>query len=117
MKTVQKSTLLLISIFFPPEFGGGSTGAWNRAKVLEKLGYSVFIVSGFPSYPTGKVTDPKYRGKFYFVETLDSFIVIRLRLLPIAHAGFLKRLIIFVNFILVTVLYMPKILKITGNVD
>src|SRR5690242_20300874 len=110
MKTVLKSTLLLISIFFPPEFGGGSAGAWNRAKVLEKLGYSVFIICGFPSYPTGKVTDRKYRGKFYCVETLESFTVIRLRLLPISHAGFLKRFIIFANFILVTILYMPKIL-------
>ncbi len=117
MKTITRSTLLLISIFFPPEFGGGSSGAWNRAKALEKLGYSVFILCGFPSYPTGKVTDPKYCRKFYCVETLESFTVIRLRLLPISHSGFLKRLIIFINFILVTILYLPKILKTTGKLD
>jgi glycosyltransferase involved in cell wall biosynthesis len=108
---------LLISIFFPPEIGGGSTGAWNRATVLHKLGYSVFVLCSFPCYPTGRTSDPKYKGKFFVSETLEHFTVIRLRLLPIEYTGFLKRLIIFLNFILLTILLIPVILKSIGKVD
>src|SRR5438445_4223120 len=99
MKTLPKSTALLVSMFFPPEISGGSTGAWNRAKILEKLGYSVFIICGFPSYPTGKVVDPKYKGKFYCVEKLEAFTLIRIRLIAIPHLGILRRFMIFSNFV------------------
>src|SRR2546427_12473814 len=114
LKKSSNVAALLISIFFPPEFGGGSNGAWDRAVILNKLGYSVFVVCGFPSYPTGKVSDPKYKRKRFFVETVEQITVIRLRLLPINHEGIVNRFVIFCNFIFFTILYMPKILKITG---
>ena len=63
---------LLISIYFPPEPGGGSTAAWNRAMILRKIGFSVFVLCGFPSYPSGKVLDPKYRRKFFYIEQLEK---------------------------------------------
>lgn len=117
MINAPRGVALIISIFFPPEFGGGSTGASNRAMVLHKLGYSVVVLCGFPSYPTGKVTDPKYKGKFFYVENINPFTVIRIRLLPISHEGFIRRLIIFFNFIFLTILYLPRVLKITGKID
>ena len=46
---------LLISMYFPPEPGGGAMTAFNRALILHKIGYSVFVLFGFPSYPSGKV--------------------------------------------------------------
>ena len=67
---------LLISIHFPPEPGGGSTAAWNRAYILHKIGYSVFIITAFPSYPTGKVLDPKYKGKYIYIEKSETFTLI-----------------------------------------
>jgi len=114
---ICKEVALLISIYFPPEPGGGSSAAWNRASILHKIGYSVFVICGFPSYPSGKVLDSKYKGKFFFVETMDSFKVIRLRLLPIEYTGFLRRLVIFLNFVFLTLLYMPKILGIAGKIN
>lgn len=116
-KIKTSSVILLISIFFPPEIGGGSTGAWNRVMAFHKLGYSVFILGSIPTYPSGKVLDPKYKGKIFYTETIDSFVVIRLRNLPLEYAGFAKRLIIFSSFTLLALFYMPKILKITGTVD
>ena len=117
MKTFSKSIVLLISIFFPPEIGGGSTGAWNRAMTFHKIGYSVFVISGFPAYPTGKVSDAKYKGKFFYVESLHPFTVIRLRLIPLKHTSLINRFIIFSNFIFLVILFMPRILKITGKID
>jgi colanic acid biosynthesis glycosyl transferase WcaI len=110
------SIALLISIYFPPEPGGGAGAAWNRAVILHKIGYSVFILSSFPSYPSGRVSDPKYKGKFFYIENLGPFTVIRLRLLPLEYSGFVKRFMIFSSFIFLTLLYMPKILRITGRI-
>ena len=112
-----KGIALLFSIYFPPEPGGGSSAAWNRASILQKIGYSVFVICGFPSYPSGKVADPKYNGKFFYVEAMDPFKVIRLRLFPIEYTGYLRRLIIFLNFVFLTLFFMPKILGITGKIN
>jgi glycosyltransferase involved in cell wall biosynthesis len=114
---ISRGIALLISMYFPPESLGGSTGAWNRAMVLRKIGYSVFVLCGFPSFPTGKVTDSKYKGKLFYVENNYPFTVIRIRLLPISHQGFIRRLIIFLNFIFLSILYLPRVLKVTGNID
>ncbi len=116
-KINSSSIVLLISIFFPPEIGGGSTGAWNRAMAFHKLGYSVFVICGFPAYPTGKVSDTKYNGKFFYVEKIPPFTVIRLRLIPLKHAGLVNRLLIFLNFIFSALIFMPKILSVTGRID
>jgi hypothetical protein len=114
---LRKGIALLLSIYFPPEPGEGSSAAWNRASILHKIGYSVFVICGFPSYPSGKVLDPTYKGKFFFVETMDSFTVIRLRLHPLEYTGYLRRLVIFLNFVFLSLLFMPKILGITGKIN
>lgn len=108
---------LLITIYFPPETGGGATAGWNRAMILHMMGYTVFVLSGFPAYPNGKVIDPKYKWKFFYIETLEPFIVIRLRLLSMSHTGYVKRFVLFMNFISLTIFYMPKIFRITGNIE
>jgi hypothetical protein len=93
------SIVLLISIYFPPEPSGGSGAAWNRAVILHKIGYSVFVLCSFPSYPSGNVSDPKYKGKLFYVENLGPFTVIRLRLISLEYSGFVKRFMIFSSFI------------------
>jgi colanic acid biosynthesis glycosyl transferase WcaI len=116
-KNHLKSVALLFSIYFPPEPGGGSTAAWNRGSILYKIGYNIFVVCGFPSYPSGKVLDPRYKGKFFCIETMDNFTLLRLRLIPLETEGYLRRLLLFMNFIFSCLIFMPKILRITGKVD
>ena len=115
-RTSSNPVILLISMYFPPEIIGGATAAWNRAMTFHNIGYSVVVLCGFPSYPTGKVKDEKYKGRYFYVEHVGPFTVIRIRLLPIAHVGLVKRLILFFNFILVSIFLMQKILHITGNI-
>jgi glycosyltransferase involved in cell wall biosynthesis len=103
-------------MYFFPEPGGGSTTASNRASILSKIGYEVFVLCGFPSYPSGKVTDKKYKGKFFYVEKMGNITLIRVRLLPIASEGFFKRFILFMNFIFLSLFWMPKILSIASKV-
>src|SRR5919112_64198 len=116
MEIFSPSVALLISMYFPPEPGGGSTLAWNRAMILHKIGYSVFVICGFPTYPSGKVSDPKYKGKFFYVEAMKPFVLIRLRLLSIKHVGYVRRLVLFLNFVFLSIYYMPKILRIAGKI-
>jgi glycosyltransferase involved in cell wall biosynthesis len=114
---VGNSIALLLSIYFPPEPGGGSSAAWNRAHILHKMGYTVFVLCGFPSYPSGKLLDMKYERKFFFIETMEPFTVIRIRQPLIESAGYFNRFIIFLSFIFLTLFYMPKILRITGKIS
>jgi len=104
-------------MYFPPEPGGGAMTAFNRASILDKIGYSVYVLCGFPSYPSGKVTEEKYKGKFFYVEKMDHFTLIRLRLLPLASKGYLRRFILFTNFVFLTLFWMPKILRISSRVE
>ena len=108
---------LLISIYFLPEPGGGATAALNRAKLLKNIGYNVFIICGFPAYPTGKLKDQKYKGRLFYVEKIDEFTIIRLKLIALGHEGYLKRLIIFLNFVFVCILNLPRIIRITGKIN
>jgi glycosyltransferase involved in cell wall biosynthesis len=115
--TSLRSVVLLISIYFPPEFSGGATLAKNRATVFNRLGYSVYVIAGFPSYPTGRVADPKYKHRLIHVENIGRFTVIRVRLLKLRHEGYLKRLLLFLGFIIMCILFLPKILRITGKIN
>jgi glycosyltransferase involved in cell wall biosynthesis len=108
---------LLISMYFPPEPGGGATTAWNRALILRKIGYSVFVLCGFPSYPTGKVNDAVYKRKFFYLEKMENITLLRLRLLPLESKGLLKRFILFMNFIFISLIWLPKILRISKRTE
>ena len=120
-KSILKNPLnpvaFLISMYFPPEPGGGAITAWNRASILSKIGYAVFVLCAFPSYPSGDVTEPKYKGKFFYLEKMENVTLIRLRLLPIESRGQLRRFILFLNFIFLSLIWMPKILRITFNIE
>jgi glycosyltransferase involved in cell wall biosynthesis len=108
---------LLVSLYFPPEPGGGSITALNRALILQKLGYRVLVLCGFPSYPAGKVIDPKYKGKLFYVEKIEDITLIRLRLLPLKSKGYLRRFILFMNFISLSFVYLPRILKVSNEIS
>lgn len=113
----SKQIALLISIYFPPEPGGGSTAAWNRAQILHKIGFYVYVLCGFPSYPSGKISAPKYRRKLFYVEEQGDFTLIRLRLLPLKTSGYMNRLILFLNFVFLSLFYIIRILKTTGKIN
>jgi glycosyltransferase involved in cell wall biosynthesis len=117
LKNSVNPVALLISMYFPPEPGGGAITAWNRASILSKIGYAVFVLCAFPSYPSGNVSEPMYKGKFFYLEKMENVTLIRLRLLPLESRGQLRRFILFLNFIFLSLIWMPKILRITFNIE
>ena len=116
-KDIYRPVALLISIYFPPEPGGGFSVAWNRALILSEVGYHVFVVCGMPSYPSGKISDRKYKGKLFHSESIGKINLIRLRTLPLTTTGYLNRFWIFLSFVFLSLLCMPAILRKTEKIE
>jgi glycosyltransferase involved in cell wall biosynthesis len=91
--------VLLIAQYFPPDFGGASTRAYNVAKALLNQGCEVTVITAFPHYPEG-VIPPKYKGKLIHLEDAGKMKVIRTWVPPIPHSSITKRIILHFSFIL-----------------
>lgn len=86
--------------------GGGATRAHNIAKGLILNGCEVIVVSAFPHYPMGDV--PKeYRWKPLIVEWFDGFKVIRTFVPPLASKGLMRRIILFLSFMVSSLFAIP----------
>lgn len=108
---MQKRLLLLTQWFDPePTFKG-----ILFAKELNKLGFDVEVVTGFPNYPGGKVYKG-YKIKIYQKEIIDGIKVIRLPLFPSHNKSKLGRVFNYVSFFISTSLYIIFFAKRTDFV-
>ena len=91
--------VLIIAQYFPPDFGGASTRAYNAAKGLVLQGCDVSVISAFPHYPHGKI--PKnYSRKFISTEQIDGIKLIRTYVPKLSHSSNFKRLFLHFSFFL-----------------
>jgi len=100
--STARPRLLLISQFFDPE---PSYRGLAFARDLERLGYDVEVVTGFPNYPGGTVYDG-YRIRLKQVEVMDGIRVTRLPLYPSHDAGRIGRILNYVSFMLALCIYL-----------
>lgn len=101
----------MIAQYFPPDFGGASTRAFNAAKGLIMQGCNVIVVCGFPHYPYGKI--PKeYSKKIISRETIDGIQIIRTRMPAISHSSNTKRVFLHISFFFSALLGIPYIKNI-----
>lgn len=98
----MQKRLLLITQWFDPEptFKG-----ILFAKELNKLGFDVEVVTGFPNYPGGKVYKG-YKIKIFQKEIIDGIKVIRLPLFPSHNKSKLGRVFNYVSFFISTTFYV-----------
>jgi len=68
--------LLVISQQFSPEMGALPNRLYPLTRHLASKGHAVFVATGMPNYPKGKVF-PAYRGKRFLREALDGATVLR----------------------------------------
>jgi glycosyltransferase involved in cell wall biosynthesis len=68
--------LLVISQQFSPEMGALPNRLYPLTRHLSEQGHQVFVATGMPNYPKGKVF-PAYRGKRFLKEALDGATVLR----------------------------------------
>jgi len=101
----------VVAQYFPPDMGGGATRAYNVAKGLMLNGCKVTVIAAFPHYPTGN-TPEGYRWKPFHVETFDGLKVIRTFVPPVASQGLVKRLVLFLSFMVSSLFAVPFVGKV-----
>jgi len=90
--------ILLITQYYAPVKGAGAKRTGKMAQYLTKAGHDVSVLTGFPSYPTGKL-DSKYNFKLWTHERIDSIEVTRVWELPTStQDGTVKRLLNMLSF-------------------
>lgn len=101
-RTSAKPRLVLLKQFFDPE---PTIKGLKFAQRLQKLGFDVEVVTGFPNYPGGKVYDG-YRIRPIMRETMEGVAVTRLALYPSHDSSRIGRILNYVSFFLSATLYL-----------
>src|SRR2546427_1219833 len=95
--------VLMIAQYFPPDFGGASTRAYNAARGLVLQGCEVTVISAFPHYPHGIIPD-KYGKRFITIEEVDDIKLIRTWIPRLSHSSVAKRILLHLSFMLSSLL-------------
>lgn len=106
----KKLKICLLTEYFPPEPGAGSTRAYEHAKVWKNLGVDVLILTCMPHYPTGIIPD-KYKNKILVKEKIDNIDIIRTFTYAAASKGLIKRSIAYFTFMISSVIQGISSLK------
>jgi hypothetical protein len=104
--------VVILSMLYPPDFGGMSSRAYNVAKALSKK-YSVHVIASEPRYPSGKLNYSQY-----YKEWKDHCIsVTRLPIPPIPYRGFVNRLILFTWYSILTFFALIKLKNVKAVIS
>lgn len=99
--------ICILAQYFTPIKAAPSRRAERFVKMLRRR-HHVTVLTGMPSYPTGKLSK-KYRGRAYRFERIGGIGVHRTYELPVVNTGFAKRILNFLSFGISSVLYCGKI--------
>lgn len=103
--------VVLIAQVFPPDMSGSATRAYNIAKGLILNGCNVIVVAAFPHYPNGNIP-MEYKWRPIKVEWYEDIKIIRTFIPPLASKGLINRMILFLSFIVSSLLAIPFIHKV-----
>ena len=90
--------ILLLTQYFPPEFGAAAARNSEHAHFWARMGHEVEVCTGFPNYPTGVIPD-EYRGKWYTREEHDGYAVTRSWIYATPNRSVLKRALASLSFL------------------
>ena len=74
------------------------------AKELNKRGFDVEVITGFPNYPGGKIY-PGYKLKLFQKEKYEGVTVMRLPLFPSHNSNKIGRILNYLSFFLSSTIY------------
>jgi glycosyltransferase involved in cell wall biosynthesis len=89
--------VLVISQYFPPDIGGGSTRAFNAVMGLHRKGCGLRVVTAFPHYPHGQIPSV-YRKKALKFEEMLGVKLIRVWVPALPHDSVVHRVILHLSF-------------------
>ncbi len=91
--------ILFLSDNFPPESNAPATRLYEHAIRWVRAGHAVTVITGAPNFPEGRVF-AGYRNRWRQVEMIDGIRVVRVKTYIAANAGFLKRTLDYMSFML-----------------
>lgn len=89
--------VLIITSYFPPEFGAASNRIFHLSEGLQKRHYNVLVLTPLPNYPTGKIFEA-YKGKFKQTSTENDIKIHRLWIYASNSKNKLLRLIAMLSY-------------------
>jgi len=93
--------ILFLTDNFPPEFNAPATRTYEHCREWVKAGVEVTVITCAPNFPEGKVFEG-YKNKWRQTEMVDGIKVIRVWTYISANKGFLKRIIDFLSFMIMS---------------
>ena len=89
--------ILLLSDNFTPESNAPANRALEHGRAWVRAGHEVTVVTCAPNFPQGRVY-AGYRNRWHQTEVVDGIRVVRVKTYIAANAGFLKRTLDYVSF-------------------
>lgn len=93
--------ILFLTDNFPPEFNAPATRTYEHCREWVKQGTEVTVITCAPNFPEGKVFKG-YKNKWRHTEMVDGIKVIRVWTYISANKGFVKRIIDFLSFMVMS---------------
>ena len=95
--------ILFLSDNFAPEVNAPASRTFEHCREWVRAGHRVTVITCVPNFPTGKVF-PGYRNRLWQRETMDGIEVIRGWTYMIANAGFTRRTLDYLSFMVMGLL-------------
>jgi glycosyltransferase involved in cell wall biosynthesis len=89
--------ILLLTQYFPPEFGAASARNSEHARLWVEAGADVEICTGFPNYPSG-IVPPEYKGVRFRRETIHGYTILRSWIYATPNRAVWKRALASLSF-------------------
>ena len=96
--------ILFLSDNFPPEVNAPASRTYEHAKRWVESGAEVTVITCAPNFPQGKVHDG-YRNAWRSVEDVDGIRVVRVKSYITSNAGFVRRILDYMSFMVSAVLF------------
>ncbi|MDT3763938.1 glycosyltransferase family 4 protein [Priestia filamentosa] len=103
--------ILFLTQFFPPETGAASKRIHGLARHLVNLGHEVYVVTGMPNYPSGKIKK-EYQGKKFHFEEIDGIKVFRYYVYVSNKRNTLNRLFNYFSLVFSSLFFLFKRKKV-----
>ena len=93
----MRKDIAIITSYFPPETGAASNRIFHLAEGLNRIDYSVSVITSLPNYPTGQIFK-KYRGKIKDVSEENGIKINRLWIYASNSKNKLLRLLAMLSY-------------------
>ena len=89
--------ILFLTDNFPPETNAAASRVYERARIWQREGHRVTVITCAPNFPEGKVYSG-YKNRWKQRETMDGIEVIRVKTFMAPNRGVALRILDFISF-------------------